>query len=115
MEDLALLERAGAVTKDASTRYPLEFKRLEPGEEWEVRYLAFRDATSDPTSIDIYLDGHGYKHYLAQKQPAVAGYIYSLDEPFRVNQGETLVVEFVGGGSSDVMEAWATGVKRRGG
>lgn len=113
MDELVLLERAGPETGDASTRYALKFRRLEPGENWKVHYLAFRDNTSGPTSIDIYLDGHGYNHYLAQKQPAVNGYIYFLDVPFRVSEGETLVVEFVGGGSSDVVEAWATGQKWR--
>lgn len=113
MEDLALLERAGSETGDASTRYALKFRRLEPGEEWKVHYLAFRDSTSGPTSIDLYLDGHGYKHYFAQQKPGVAGTIYYLDQPLRVSQGETLVVEFVGGGASDVMEAWATGGKAR--
>ena len=112
MDELGLSERAGPEKGDASSRYALKFRRLEPGEAWEVSYLAFRNATSDPASIDIYKDGHGYNHYLAQKQPAVSGYIYFLDEPFWVSEGETLVVEFVGGGSSDDLEAWATGTKK---
>ena len=110
---LTLRERAGPETGDATTRYPLRFRRLEPGESWEVAYLAFRDATSAPTSIDVYLDGHGYKHYLVQQQPTTANYIYFLDRPFWVEEGETLVVEFLAGGASDVMEAWATGLKDR--
>ena len=110
---LALRERAGRVTGDASTRYALKFPVLESGEMWEVAYLAFRDTTSAPTSIDVYIDGHGYNHYLSQQQPTTANYIYFLDRPFKVYEGETLVVEFVGGGAADVLEAWATGSKDR--
>lgn len=110
---LTLRERAGPETGNATSRFPLRFKRLEPGETWEVAYLAFLDVTTGPTSLDVYLEGHGYKHYIAQQQPTNANYIYFLDRPFRVEEGETLVVEFVGGGASDVMEAWATGLKDR--
>ena len=110
---LALRERAGRVTGDASPRYALKFRVLEPGEMWEVAYLAFLDVTSAPTSIDVYLEGHGYNHYIAQQKPTTANYIYFLDRPFKVYEGETLVVEFVGGGAADALEAWASGLKDR--
>ena len=111
MNSLDLNERAVGAGKDASTSFALKFPRLKPGERWEVHYLSFRDATSDPSRADIYKEGQGYNHFLGQKQPMVAGYIYTLDEPFWVGEGETLVVEFFGGGSSDDLEAWVTGTQ----
>ena len=111
MNGLDLNERAGQTTGDASTAYVLKFERVKTGERWEVDVLAFRDNTTSPSRIDVYKEGHGYNHYVGQVQPAVKGYVYTLDRKFWVGPGETLVVEFRGGGSADDMEAWITGTQ----
>ena len=112
---LPLQERAKTSSGDASSSYKLEFEPVKVGERWEVENLSFRDNTSSPSRIDCYIKGGGWDHFVGQKQPAVAGYVYTLDRPFWVGEDRTLVVEFFGGGATDAMEAWATGKKGIGG
>lgn len=94
---------------DASTSYQVKFDLVRTGERWDISRLSFRDNTSSPTRISVYKEGRGANQYVGEKQPAVAGYIYTLDRPFRVHEGQRLVVDFVAGGSSDEMEAWLEG------
>lgn len=108
---LPLQERVKKPSGDASTSFKLSFDPVKVGELWEVENLSFRDNTSSPTRIDVYIQGGGWDHFVGQKQPAVSGYVYTLDRPFWVGEDRTLVVEFVGGGATDNLEAWATGRK----
>lgn len=111
MHSLDLNERAVGLSKDSSTSYKLEFPRVEPRQRWQVDVLAYRNNTTAPSRIDIYKQGHGYNHYLGQTRPGVGGYIYLFDRTFWVAEGETLTLEFFGGGATDDMEAWVTGLK----
>lgn len=106
-----LQERAKKASGDASTSYALEFDQVEVREMWEISNFCFRDNTSSPTRIDVYLSGRGWDHFVGQKQPAVAGYVYTLERPFTVPENSKVIVLFVGGGATDEMEAWATGQK----
>ena len=108
---LPLQDRAVNPSADASTSYELEFEPVKVGEMWYVEDLSFRDNTSSPSRIDCYIKGGGWDHFVGQRQPAVAGYVYTLDRPFWVGEDRKLVVKFVGGGATDELEAWATGWK----
>ncbi len=109
MPTINLSERAAQPSADCSTSYPLQFARVQPGHVWHVTDLSFRDKTSSPSRVDVYKLGHGYNHYLWQEAPAVANDIYTCEREFWVAEGETLVVEFFGGGATDDVESWATG------
>lgn len=111
-EKLPLQERAKVASGNAAASYALKFEPVKVGEMWEVENLSFRDNTSATTRIEVYIEGGGWNHFVGQKLPGVSTTVYTLPMPFWVGEGRTLVVEFVGGGATDELEAWATGWKR---
>jgi len=106
-----LQERAKKASVDASTSYALEFDQVEVGERWQVENLCVRANTTSPSRIDVYIAGGGWNHFVGQVQPAVKGFVYTLPRPFWVGEGRKLSILFVGGGATDELEAWATGLK----
>lgn len=108
---IPLQERAKKASGDASTAYELVFEPVKVGEMWEVEDLSFRDKTSTTSRIECYVKGGGWDHHVGQKIASAAGNVYTLDRPFWVGEDRTLVVNFVGGGAADELEAWVTGWK----
>lgn len=108
---LPLQERAKNASANAATSFQLEFEPVKVGERWYVENLCLRDNSSATTRTGVFIKGGGWDHFVGMKAPTVSTYVYTLDRPFWVGEGRTLVVEFVGGGATDALEAWATGWK----
>lgn len=70
---------------------------VEPGQSWCIQLLSVEGdviTSGGNTRCRVYIDGHGYKHYVAEQDSPSADTLYWRAEPFWMMRGETLVAEW---------------------
>lgn len=79
------------------------------GKRYCFQRVTFEDKTSAFTSLRVYVEGHGYEHYLAEQKSPAAATLYWLKDPIYLIPGERLVAKFTGTTTGDVLEMCITG------
>lgn len=70
---------------------------VPPGQLWCIQLLSVEgDLTTSGgnTRCRVYIDGHGYKHYVSEQDGPSASTLYWRAEPFWMVPGERLVAEW---------------------
>lgn len=85
---------------------------VEWGQIWCVQRIAFETDTVTAlgnTRARIFIEGHGYKHYLGEQDAPVAGRLYWMPEPVWLIPREQLCIEFDQAQAGAIMEMFLTG------
>lgn len=76
--------------------YSLKSERVEAGYLYCIEHTAWEIslATSGGnTRCRLYIDGHGYKHYIAEQDAPAADTLYTWSKNEYLHQGERLVLD----------------------
>jgi len=87
----------------------LKSRPIKIGKRYCFQRVTFEDKTSAFTSLRVYVEGHGYEHYLAEQKSPAAATLYWLKDPVYLIPGERLVGKFTGTTTGDVLEMCITG------
>lgn len=86
------------------------FGPAQPGRRYTITRLAVEDETSAPsTDIRVFVDGHGYPHYILEQNSPAAATLYWENEPTLLFEGESLVARFTGATLNDVLQLYVEG------
>ena len=66
--------------------------------------ICVEEKTNAPTSIRVYVGGHGYEHWVGEEKTVAAGTLYWIDWPTYLVPGEQLVARFYGATAGNVLE-----------
>jgi hypothetical protein len=72
-------------------------EHVPQGQEWRIERLAYEGDTatsSGETRARVYIDGHGYNHYLHEQDGPTADALYVITEPFTLAAGERAALEW---------------------
>jgi len=99
------------VGKATGSSLTLFTKRIETGWQVIVEQICFFSTTVNNRDCNIYLDGHGYKHYLT-KHIVNSGVSYRVDlEKLTLDDQERLAFEVSGLTAGDDVEVYLAGQK----
>jgi len=87
----------------------LKFGPIKAGEIYHIQGLAMENEATTITDIRVFIDGHGYNHYLYEQKAPAAGYLYWAEDDFYVFEGEELVIRFTGCDPLDKLAAYLNG------
>lgn len=97
-------ESAGGSYDDVS------FGPVEPGRHYTIQRYAVEDENSALTGdIRVFVAGHGYNHYLVEKDTPAAAELVWENEPTHLFEGETLTARFTGATSGDDLHLYLEG------
>ncbi len=85
---------------------------VPPDQLWCIQLLSVEGSSvtsGGNTRCRAYIDGHGYKHWLAEQDGPSAATLYWRAEPFWMVPGERLVVEWDEAQAGAVIEVQAMG------
>ena len=85
---------------------------VPPGQLWCVQLLSAEGSSTTSggnTRCRAYIDGHGYKHWLAEQDGPSADTLYWRAEPFWMIPGERIAVDWDQGQAGVVVELQAMG------
>lgn len=89
-------------------------ERVEPGEMWCIDHTAWEidKATSGGnTRCRLYIDGHGYKHNIAEQDAPAANTLYTWSKNEYLYPGERLALDIDQGQASTTAEMCLTGYR----
>jgi len=87
----------------------LQTEKVEPERIWCIQTLAFENETSVTAEVRVYIEGHGYPHYILQQENPPAADLYWFTDDFLLVEGERLVCRFTGTTSGDLLRMYLTG------
>jgi len=77
---------------------------------YQITRFAVEDETTAPsTDIRVFVDGHGFNHYLLEQDSPAAATLYWESDPTFLTQGESLVARFTGPTLNDVLQLYVEG------
>lgn len=89
----------------------VEYRHPVPGFLLQITRICVEEETNAPTSIRVYVKGHGYEHWVGEEKTVAAGTLYWIEWPTYLVEGETLVARFYGATAGNVIhmlvEGWA--------
>jgi len=100
-------------TSGGATQEDLKSDRPEPGWQWCIQNAGFEDETSNFTELRIFIQGHGYNHYIEEQDNPLAGHLFTLDREVFLHEGEELVARFTGTSSGDSLAMYLSGYKQK--
>lgn len=82
---------------------------VPPGEIWCLQNISYENETGARGTFRRYIEGHGYKHFVAELQGPGAAELISWDGELFLLPGEQLVVQQASCTVADVLALYATG------
>lgn len=89
-------------------RYPVN-TRIPAGERHHITRLAFEDATTACTEVQVNVNRGGVSFPQEEQLAPVAGYLYWVSDEIVLNEGEQLELYFSGATASDILKAFVNG------
>jgi len=106
-----MLYRERIVGKATGSSLTLFTKRIETGWQVTVEQICFFSTTVNNRDCNIYLEGHGYKHYLT-RHTVEHDVSFRVDlEKLTLDDQERLAFEVLGLTAGDEVEVYLTGQK----
>lgn len=93
----------------AAATEEIAFPRVEPGRHYHITRVAVENETSTSTDVRILVRGHGWDHYIEEKDTLAADTLYRENEPFHLSEGEDLVAKFTGVSVNDDLRFYVEG------
>ena len=84
---------------------------VPPGEIWCLQNIAYENETGERGTFRRYIEGHGYNHYLAEKENPRAGELIFTDDVVYLLPGERLTIRQASCIAADVLALYACGYK----
>jgi len=85
--------------------------RVDPGELWRIESISAENETSNFTELRIYIKGHGYEHWLYEKENPLGGKLYWSEEDITLGEGEQIIARFSGCTSGDKLAFYLNGYR----
>lgn len=96
---------AGGTYDELEYRHSLENYWLQ------ITRISVEEKANAPSSIRLYVKGHGYEHWVGEETNPSAGVLYWIEWPTYLTEGETLVARFYGATTDNelemLIEGWA--------
>ena len=87
----------------------IEFGPVPTGRIWVITNLAMEDQTTLFASLRVYIKDPGYSHYLIEDVSLLPARLYWHDGEIWVSEGRSLVCQFTGTSTADVLRAYING------
>lgn len=81
------------------------------GEIWIITSLAYENETGARGTFRRYIEGHGYNHYIAEKQSPAAAELIFTNDVLHLLPGERLTIRQASCTASDILSLYAMGYK----
>ena len=107
----ALRERAKEEFSTAGLQ-TLKSERVDPEKIYRVEQVTWeidKTTSGGNTRVRLFIDGHGYNHYLEEQDGPTANQLYTYSEPFSLIPGESLAIEIDQGQADTTAEMHLTG------
>jgi hypothetical protein len=82
-------------------------KQVPPGEIWRVHDIAYENETGARGTFRLYIEGHGYNHYVSELQGPGAAELIVHQETIYLLPGEHLTLRQTSCTASDVLALYA--------
>lgn len=108
-----MLYRERLVVKAITTSVTLYSNELKPGDFVTIEHIGFKASVAASRSCRIFIEGHGYKHYL-DYHSVENGVSRRVDiNPVCIDDSERLGFEFVSIVANEEFEVYLAGTKHK--
>lgn len=104
--------RIRAIRVAVSTSYEyVQTEIVPPGEIWCLQGYQFENETGARGTIRLYIEGHGYNHYMHEQTSPSSGTLYPVDRILYLTPGERLTLRQASNVAGDVIALYSQGYK----